>query len=227
LDFNLYDAQKESVRSFQNFRKVVINKSRQIGISTTIAGYIAWLFWFHKDQDILVMATKLNTAANMIKKVKTILRHMPRWMKVMTMVKVDNVFSIELTNGSRIQAISRTADAGRSEALTLIVVDEAAHIQGFDDIWTSLKPTISTGGKCIIASTPLGVSNTFHDICKEAMNTKQKGTPGLNEFLYLEYPYNVRTEFTDEWFKKETKGLSSRAIRQEYLCSFLGSGDSV
>ena len=44
----------------------------------------------------------------------------------------------------------------------LLIIDEAAHIDGLDDLWTGLYPTLSTGGRCIALSTPNGVGNWFH-----------------------------------------------------------------
>ena len=45
----------------------------------------------------------------------------------------------------------------------LLVIDEAAHIDGLDELWTGLYPTISTGGRCIAISTPNGVGDWFHE----------------------------------------------------------------
>lgn len=227
IPFALYPRQKDLVGTFKQNRQVIINKSRQIGISTTIAGYVAWLIWYYKDQEVLVIATKKKVAANIIKKVKTILRHMPSFMKQLTYISVDNIFSVELLNGSRVEAISKTPDAGRSEGLSLLIIDEAAHIDTFEEIWRASRPTISTGGKVIICSTPKGSGGVFHDLCKEAMITDKEGTPGKNGMVYIELPWQTVTEHDDSWFYNETKGLSSRDIRQEYLCSFVGSGDTV
>ena len=80
---------------------------------------------FHKDKNILVMATKFNTAANLVKKVKAIMRNLPPWIRI-SEISVDNRTSFELSNGSQIKATSTSGDAGRSEALSLLVIDEAA-----------------------------------------------------------------------------------------------------
>ena len=79
---------------------------------------------FHRDKNVLVIATKFGTAANLVKKVKAIHRHLPEWMKIAS-IAIDNRTSFELTNGSQIKASSTSADAGRSEALSLLVIDEA------------------------------------------------------------------------------------------------------
>ena len=146
IPFKLYDYQEGLINDFNDYRFNVILKARQLGISTITAGYVVWLMMFHRDKNILVMATKFSTAGNLVKKVKAIIKHVPAWMQI-AKVTVDNRTSFELSNGSQIKASSTSGDAGRSEALSLLVIDEAAHVDGLDDLWTGLYPTISTGGR--------------------------------------------------------------------------------
>ena len=100
------------------------------------------------------------------------MRNLPDWLKIAT-IDVDNRTSFELSNGSSIKAASTSGDAGRSEALSLLVLDEAAHIEGLEELWTGLYPTLSTGGRCIALSTPNGVGNWFHKTCTDAQKRKQ------------------------------------------------------
>jgi hypothetical protein len=72
----------------------------------------------------------------MISAVKIIFRHLPKWILDLGKIKRDNVNSLELENGSSVKAITTTSGAGRSEAVSFLVVDEAAHIQNFEEIWT-------------------------------------------------------------------------------------------
>ena len=88
---------------------------------------------FHRDKNILVMATKFSTAANLVKKVKAVMRNLPPWIRIAD-ISVDNRTSFELSNGSQIKATSTSGDAGRSEALSLLVIDEAAHVEGLSEL---------------------------------------------------------------------------------------------
>jgi hypothetical protein len=148
IPFKLYDFQGDCIEKFNEHRFNVINKGRQLGISTTAAAYICWMMLFHRDKNILVVATKLSTASNLVKKVKFMMKSLPDWMMI-AKITTDNKNSFELANGSQIKASSTSGDAGRSEALTLLVIDEAAHIEGLEELWTGLYPTLSTGGRCI------------------------------------------------------------------------------
>ena len=155
IPFELYDFQKKALKEFKDNRFNVILKARQLGISTTVAAYVCWMMLFHRDKNVLVVATKLQTATNLVKKIKSIHRNLPSWLKIAD-ISIDNRTSFELSNGSQVKASSTSGDAGRSEALSLLVVDEAAFVDGMEELWAGLYPTLSTGGRCIALSTPNG-----------------------------------------------------------------------
>jgi len=219
IPFNTYDFQQDLIADFNDHRFTVILKARQLGISTITAAYVAWMMMFHRDKNVLVIATKFGTAANLVKKVKAIHRHLPAWLKIAS-IAIDNRTSFELTNGSQIKASSTSSDAGRSEALSLLVIDEAAHVDGLEELWTGLYPTLSTGGRCIALSTPNGVGNWFH-------NTYVDSSMGENDFHPVRLPWDVHPDRDPEWFEKETKNMSRRQIAQELECNFNMSGETV
>ena len=219
IPFSMYSFQKDIVGDYQDNRFNIILKARQLGISTVTAVYIAWFVLFHQNKNVVVMATKLQTAANLVRKIKFALRSIPEWMRISELV-VDNKNSFELSNGSQVKAISTSGDAGRSEALSLLVIDEAAIIEGLEDLWAGLYPTLSTGGDCIIISTPKGVGNLFHKLYIEA-------DQGLNDFNPVKLPWDLHPERDHEWYTKETKNMSKREIAQELECNFNMSGDTL
>ena len=219
IPFRTYDFQSELLKSYNDHRFTVILKARQLGISTITAGYVAWLMMFHRDKNILVVATKFGTASNLVKKVKAILKRIPNWLQISD-ISIDNRTSFELSNGSQIKASSTSGDAGRSEALSLLVIDEAAHVEGLEELWAGLYPTLSTGGRCIALSTPNGVGNWFHKIYTEAELEE-------NEFHPVNLPWDVHPDRDRSWFTRETKNMSRREIAQELECNFNTSGETV
>jgi len=219
IPFKTYDFQTELLKDFNDYRFSVILKARQLGISTITAAYVAWLMMFHKEKNVLVIATQFKTASNLVKKVKAIHRNLPEWMKIAE-ISIDNRTSFELTNGSQIKASSTSLDAGRSEALSLLVIDEAAHIEGLDELWTGLYPTLSTGGRCIALSTPNGVGNWFHQTCMDAAQED-------NDFKLTTLLWNAHPDRDQQWFENETKNMSRRQIAQELECNFNMSGETV
>jgi hypothetical protein len=219
IPFKTYNYQKDLLKDFNDYRFNIILKARQLGISTISAGYIVWFMLFHRDKNILVIATKFGTAANLVRKVKSIMKHLPEWIKISKIV-TDNKTSFELSNGSQIKAGTTSGDAGRSEALSLLVIDEAAHVEGLEELWTGLYPTLSTGGRCIALSTPKGVGNWFHKTYIDAESEE-------NDFHPIVLPWDMHPERDQDWFAKETKNMSRRQIAQELECNFNTSGETV
>jgi len=217
ISFETYDFQDECLSAFEQHRFNIILKSRQLGLSTICAAYATWLAIFYKDKNILVIATKLATAQNFIKKVFVMLQSLPKWL---LMPKFEpSKQQISFSNGSQVKAVPTSEDAGRSEALSLLIVDEAAFIRDFDDIWTSLFPTISTGGRSIVLSTPNGVGGQYYRLWVDA-------EAGTNEFNAIRLPWTVHPEHDEDWFVRETRNLPKRKVSQEYLCDFITSGDT-
>ena len=77
LGFELWDFQEETLQSFLDNSYNIILKARQLGISTLCAGYSLWLMLFHKDKNVLCIATKQETARNMVTKVKFMFDNLP------------------------------------------------------------------------------------------------------------------------------------------------------
>lgn len=218
IPFILFPFQEDTLRKFDENRFNIILKSRQMGLSTLSSAYIAWFMLFQRNRNILAMATKLGVAQNLVKKVKTILKNLPDWMIANTSdIRINNTQSIELHNGSVFKASTKSPDAGRSEALSLLVLDEAAHIAGMAEIWKSIAPTITLGGRCIALSSPNGVGNWFYETYKDAEE-------GRNDFCPIRLHWSLHPERDDAWFEKETRNMSARDVAQEFSCSFLASG---
>ena len=219
IPFKTYEFQNSSLEDFNDYRFNVILKARQMGISTIIGAYISWLMLFHRDKNILVMATKYQTASNLVKKVKAIIRHLPEWIQIAS-ITVDNRNSFELSNGSQIKATSTSGDAGRSEALSLLILDEAAFIDKIDTIWTAAQSTLSTGGQCIALSTPNGVGNWFHKVWVDAED-------GKSDWNFIKLHWSLHPDREQKWRDEQDKLLGPSMAAQECDCDFITSGQTV
>jgi hypothetical protein len=69
--------------------------------------------------------------------------NLPQWLRIKTVE--HNKLSLRLANGSQIKATAASSDAGRSEAVSLLLIDEAAFIDGIDEIFASAQQTLATG----------------------------------------------------------------------------------
>jgi hypothetical protein len=215
--FNLFPFQETALTELKENRYNIILKSRQLGISTLTAGYALWKMIFKSDFNCLVIATKQDVAKNLVTKVRVMNENLPTWLKGKTIE--DNKLSLKYGNGSQIKAISSKGDAGRSEALSLLIFDEAAFIDKIDDIWTAAQQTLATGGDCIALSTPNGVGNWFH---KQWVDAEAGG-----EFNSIKLHWTVHPDRDQAWRDKQTKLLGPKMAAQECDCDFISSGHTV
>lgn len=216
--FHLYAFQENALGEIASNDYNIILKSRQLGISTLTAGYALWLMIFNSDKNVLVIATKQEVAKNLVLKVRTMHELLPSWLKNQCIE--DNKLSLRFKNGSQIKAVSAASDAGRSESLSLLIIDEAAFIDYIDEIWASAQQTLANGGKAIILSTPNGTGNFFHKTWVGA-ETKQNG------FNTILLPWWVHPERDQSWRDKQTKLLGEKMAAQECDCDFISSGHTV
>ena len=216
--FNLYPFQDKVLHLWRDNPYSIVLKSRQLGISTLAAGYSLWLMLFHKDKNVLCIATKTETAKNMVTKVKFAFDNLPSWMKIKAIE--NNKLSIRLENGSQMKAVSAAGDSARSEAVSLLLIDEAAFIDNIEEVFISAQQTLATGGGCIAMSTPYGTGNWFH-------RTWVKATEKKNNFLPIRLPWTVHPERDEAWRAEQDKDLGIRAAAQECDCDFSTSGDTV
>ncbi len=218
VPFALYPFQEASIKDFKNHNYNIILKARQLGISTLTAGYSLWMMTFQTDKNILVIATKQDTAKNLVTKIRVMHANLPSWVR--SSCVEDNKLSLRYSNGSQVKAISSTEDAGRSEALSLLVIDEAAFIDKINTIWTAAQSTLSTGGQCIALSTPNGVGNWFH-------KTWVGAEEGSNDWNMIKLHWTVHPEREQKWRDEQDKLLGPSGAAQECDCDFITSGQGV
>lgn len=217
--FHLYPFQEKVLKHFQDHPYSIVLKSRQLGISTLGAGYALWLMLFHKDKNVLTLATTQATARNLVSKVQFMYENLPSWLTVPAVE--HNKLSLRLSNGSKIQAKSSNSDSARSEAVSLLLIDEAAFIDNIAETWASAQQTLATGGGAIVLSTPYGTGNWFHQ-------TWVRAESGENDFLPIKLPWYVHPERNDDWRKRQDELLGDpRLAAQECDCDFSTSGDTV
>ncbi len=220
ITFNLYPFQEKVLSQFKDFDYNVILKSRQLGISTLVAGYSLWLMVFYNDKNILVIATKQEVAKNLVTKVRVMYDNLPSWLKSNSLTEEHNKLSLRFKNGSQIKAVGSSEDSGRSEALSLLIIDEAAFVDAIDEIWGAAQQTLATGGKAIILSTPNGTGNFFH-------KTWVKSESGENRFNPIKLRWDMHPDRDQTWRDQQTELLGEKLAAQECDADFISSGHTV
>ncbi len=165
--FKLYPYQRAMIEAMWKSRNSIFATARQAGKSTTTCAFILWFIIFNKGKNVAILANVGKTASEILAKVKYGYEGLPMWMK--HGVKKFNENTLFLENRSRVLAGTTTKSAIRGYTISLLFIDEAAHVENWDEFYTSVFNTISSGkkSKIVLVSTPLGL-NHFHAFWKNA-----------------------------------------------------------
>lgn len=236
IPFNLFDFQERVLEEFQENQYNVILKARQMGMSTLVAGYALWLMTFNTDKNVLVVALKRDVARNLLKKTKIMHENLPSFLRINR--AVNNRLSMMLENGSQMSVESTTGNSGRSESLSLLIIDEAAFIKNARELWSGIQATLSASyGDAIVVSTPSNIGTWFHETWTSAISgsklinsTENKEIwegVGDNDFHPIKLHWSLHPERGTSWRQKQDKRLPPKKAAREYDCDFESSGDTV
>lgn len=224
VPFTLYDYQKKVLWEFLNNRFNIVLKFRQAGLTELISMYALWLAMYHNNKNIVIISIKDRVAKKVLRKIKYMYKNLPSHLKVPIINgrSGENGTSTEMefSNGSLITSVPTTEDAGRSEAVSLLVIDEAAIVRWANTIWASSFPTLSTGGSAIVNSTPYGVGNWYHQQWVDSIS-------GGNDFNPIRLHWTMHPERDQAWYNQMASSLGPRRTAQEIDGDFLTSGFSV
>jgi hypothetical protein len=225
LLFDPYEYQLRLLHSYHSYRFNINMMPRQTGKTTCAAIYLAWYAMFNPDQTILIAAHKYTGAQEIMQRIRYVYELCPDYIRAG--VTSYNKGSIEFENGSRIISQTTTGTTGRGLSISLLYCDEFAFVQPniAEEFWTSISPTLATGGRAIITSTPNSDEDTFATIWKQAEqkfdeygNESELGINGFHSFIahWSEHP-----DRDDAWKAEEIGRIGEEKFRREYGCEFL------
>ena len=220
-----FEYQKRLLHAYHNHRFTVNMLPRQMGKTTTAAAYLLWYAMFHPDQTILIAAHKYTGSQEIMQRIRYAYELCPDHIR--SGVTNYNKGSIEFDNGSRIVSATTTGNTGRGMSISLLYCDEFAFVQPniAEEFWTSISPTLATGGRAIITSTPNSDEDTFATIWKEANNKfdeyGNEQALGINGFFPYTCKWEEHPDRDDAWAKQEQGRIGEERFRREYGCEFL------
>lgn len=226
IPFELYPYQENMLRAFAGERLTVVLSARQTGKSQTSAAFLLWFATFHFDKTILIASNKNDNAMEMIFRIRFMYERLPHWLKAGINDDGWSKHSIGFDNGSRIHSTATSENSGRGMAISLLFLDEFAFVRDTvqTEFWTSMAPTLATGGSCIICSTPNGDYNLFAQTWRGA-NIPSSDNPnqGINGFHAIEVKWNEPPGRDEKFKEKEIAKIGEIRWRQEYECEFLSN----
>ena len=220
-----YEYQCRLVDSYHRYRYSINLMPRQTGKSTTAAGYLLWYAMFVPDSTILVAAHKYTGSQEIMQRIRYAYESVPDHIRAGA---IDyNKGSLVFDNGSRIVSATTTENTGRGMSISLLYCDEFAFVRPTiaKEFWTSISPTLSTGGKCIITSTPNSDEDQFSEIWHKANkcidahgNPTELGTNGFKAFrsYWEEHP-----DRDEQWELEQRSQLGEERFEREMNCKFL------
>ena len=235
IPFEPYDFQRDLISMYANNRFSVALLPRQSGKTTCAAGFLLWKAMFHSDTTILVAAHQYSGAAEIMQRIRYAYEFFPDFLRA-GVIDYNKSF-ITFDNGSRIISQATTEKTGRGLSLSLIYLDEFAFVEPrmAAEFWTSLSPTLSTGGSCIITSTPNSETDQFSQIWREANKTVDEyGNPrpnglGANDFkaLTIDWKEVPRPETHEEFERKMRTQLGDAKWEREFECQFISEEETL
>lgn len=225
MRFHPYPYQYDLIHSYHNYRKSINLLGRQLGKSTVAAAYLLWYVMFVPDSTILVASNKFDGASEIMQRIRYAYESCPDHIRAG--VRSYNKKSIEFDNGSRIIAQATTANTGRGLSISMLYLDELGFVEAniAKEMWTSISPTLATGGKCIITSTPNVEDDQFAELWFGAIdNIDETGVEkdiGKNGFKPYFADWRVHPERDDEWAENERGNVGDERFAREHECKFI------
>ena len=231
INYKAYPYQDELVNSYHNYRYSVSMLGRQMGKSTTAAGYLLWYAMFNSDQTVLIAAHKYSGAQEIMHRIRYAYEMCPDFIRAG--VTSYNKGSIEFDNGSRIIAQATTENTGRGLSISLLYCDEFAFVRPTiaTEFWTSISPTLATGGKAIITSTPNLDDDQFALIWQGANrridsygNATDVGINGFRPYMSI---WSEHPDRDDKWAAEEIGRVGEERFRREHNCEFIAFDETL
>lgn len=225
LLYDPYEFQVGLVDTYVQNRFSINMLPRQTGKTTTAAGFLLWYAMFNPDATVLIAAHKYAGAQEIMQRIRYAYELCPDFIRAG--VTTYNRGSIEFENGSRIVAQTTTENTGRGMAVSLLYCDEFAFVRPTvaKDFWRSISPTLATGGKAIITSTPSSDEDQFAVLWKGANDTfddfGNETDIGRNGFKSFTAHWSDHPDRDEQWKREEIGRIGEEDFRREHGCEFI------
>jgi hypothetical protein len=181
----LRDYQSEILDNFFNNRYNILMAARQSG--KTICSSIMMLHYvlFNNNKNVLVTANKLDTAVEVLDKIREIYQRLPFFLQ-QGIINWNQKFMV-FENKSRIKGFATTKTSSIGQTADFLYLDEFAYLPDniAEKFYKSVFPTVSNieNSKIIITSTPNGF-NLFHKLLTEAEKPEGEKSSYLAKRVY-------------------------------------------
>lgn len=212
VNLDLYDYQREIIQKVHKNRNTIVVTARQAGKTTTAVAIILHYILFQEYKSVALLANKGDSAREILSRIQLAYEELPKWLQ--QGVISFNKGSIELENGCKVFAGSTSSSSIRGKSCSFIYIDEASFIENWDDFFTSVYPTISSGKttKLLLTSTPNGLNHFY----KTWINSVE----GRNGYANVRVTWDMVPGRDDNWKQETLQALDDdlQKFAQEYCC---------
>ncbi len=203
--------QQDILRS--DARQTIMLVTRQGGKSTVSSIRALHCAEYEPGSLVLLLAPSYRQSKELFRKVKDAYGALPNPSPLAS----ESALEMEFDNGSRIVALPGKEETIRGfSGVALLIVDEAARVP--DALYQSVRPMLAvSGGRIVLLSTPFGKRGFFHHEWTE-------GGQGWHRTKVTAFDC---PRISREWLEQERATIGDWWFRQEYLCEFVESVDSV
>jgi hypothetical protein len=196
-------------------KQMILLCSRQSGKSTVSAILGVHQAVHTPDSLVLLLSPSLRQSTELFKKLRNIYNEIES--PLSAQIIEESATRIEFSNNSRVVCLPGSEATVRGfSAVSLLIIDEASIVE--DSLFYSVKPMLAvSGGRIILLSTPRGRRGFFHDVW----------TNGGDAWDRTLIDAHQCPRISPEWLAREKLAMPDFWFRQEFLCEFCETIDSV
>lgn len=214
----LRDYQKEILDNFYNQRFNILMAARQSG--KTVCASITMLHYilFNNNKNVLITANKLDTAVEVMDKIKEIYQRLPFFLQQGILSWAQKLMLFE--NKSRIKGFATTKTSSIGQTADFLYLDEFAHLPDniAEKFYKSVFPTVSNidNSRIIITSTPNGL-NLFSRLLFDAEKSEEEKSSYVAKRVYW---WQVPKRFVT-YIRLNSQKLNDIGITKEEILNYL------
>lgn len=243
VKFDPYSYQSSVVAALVE-RSIIVGKTRQLGLTETLANWALWRAIREPGFMALFLSKTQRDTSAIARRVKRSIEGF----KGAIQLRTNNVCDLEVVGGGRLLFANSSRNGVRGlESVSFALVDEGAFVEGMEEVYSSLGPALSSGGpdaRVAIVSTPNGQQGWFWgklsenngsvDLMVEIEEARSAGwrswidEAGWQKILihWKSHPQHSQNLHYLEQIK-DKYGLSERALCQEFDLNFAESSKAV
>jgi hypothetical protein len=198
-------------------KQLILNCSRQSGKSTISAVLGLHTAIYQENALVLLLSPSLRQSSELFKKLRNIYNEIES--PSSAQIVEESATRIEFNNGSRVVCLPGSEQTVRGfSAVSLLIIDEASRVE--DALYQAVRPMLAvSNGRVILLSTPFGKRGFFFNVWTEA-----EGGADWNRTLIDAHQC---PRIAPEWLERERQAMPDFWFRQEFLCEFRETLDSV